>query len=146
MPDHFSPDRATALHASESIPLVDQKILREISWGAAGTTEVSQSGTSLLNRAAKHITNCLSKDRVARQRNPTCRAIWMNSRHEQGFGGINVSDTDDDPAIHDETLHRQSAVVRQSVQVLPIKIAPQGFGTQRSEQRVALCRALTPVQ
>lgn len=146
MPDHFSPDRATALHASESVPLVDQKILREISWGAACTAEVSQSGASLLNRAVKHITNCRGKGRISRQRNLAGRPIWMNPRHEQGLGGINVSDTHDDPAVHDETLHRQSAVVCELVQVLPVKIIPQGFGTQRSEQRVALGWPLTPVQ
>ena len=112
----------------------------EIPGLAVPADKISKGSTALLYSRSKHLLYALRKALVARRGNPAGRAGRANAGQEQRFIGVNITNTDDHPGVHDEVLYRPPAPARAAIEQLAVKLGRQRLRTQIGQQRMALAR------
>ena len=77
-------------------------------------------------------------------RNFARRASGMYAGTKQGFGRINIANTNHNTAVHDELLDANTAALRDSVQICSIKARGQWLWPKRVEKRMRRLRSRDP--
>ena len=84
--------------------IIDVKGLFEIAGFATFVKEVAQSGAAHFDGGGEHFLNGFDEFYKAGEADLSCGERGADAGHEKRFTGVDVADTHDDMAVHDEAL------------------------------------------
>src|SRR6185312_6054860 len=116
---HDLPDRRAAHATRFAGATIHVQLAEEITRCTIGTEEVAQGGAPALNCQGEDALHLQREPHVARARNGTSGAAWVDAGGEQGLAGVDIAHADHHRVVHQEQLHRCGAAARQ----LPQQVA-----------------------
>ena len=130
-PDFFQ--QRLAAVAGLTSPTVNQQLLCEVAWLAIAADKVAQCCTTALNGAPQDFFDLLHQQAtlIHRQRLPGSQRMY--SCRKQRFIGVDIADTDNKMAIHDQGFDGLFAVFQLAVQVSGREIPAEWFRSKTSQ-------------
>jgi len=108
--------------------------------------KISQCGASHLNRFSKNLANGKDEIVIPRRGDSSRPHRRSNTCTKQGFVGVYIADSNNDPPVHDKVLHRQSASAGLFLKIGAGESLCEGFNSELCQQPVSLRRPFMPVQ
>ena len=118
--------------------VVDPVALLEIPGVAVGADEVAQGRAAGADRCAQGVLDRGSELGAALERELSRRGARMDAGEEQALVRVDVADTDDAPAVHQERLDAGAVRPRELVQPRRMQRARQRLDAKVHEQRMRI--------
>jgi hypothetical protein len=128
LPDLF--DICTTFSARLPGPAINPILLLEISGIAIAANEIAQAAATCFYRAPEGFLDCPRQSRASSRSNPAGSDGGMNASKKERFVCVNVSDTDDNAAVHQYLFNAGATVSGFSVQQLAVECFGKGLGSQ----------------
>jgi gamma-glutamyltranspeptidase/glutathione hydrolase len=116
--DHGPANRCVADRARFPRTVVYTQLIAKISRATVTSDEIPQGGPTQRDRVIQRRPDLIGETAITEPADPPRRPRRMDPRSEQRFTRVDVSDSYDDPAIHNKILHRQLAFACPLVQVI----------------------------
>src|ERR1700680_2052454 len=136
LPD--APYHGTADTAGPASAFINIKSLAKISGIAVGADVVAQRGAAGANGRIQRRAHRASQASAIGTRQATRSAPGTDAGAEQGFAGVDVADSGDQPPVHQHLLDGGATAARDAMQILGIEFGFQRLGRQRAQQFVLL--------
>ena len=126
----------TAMSAFFTCSTIYQKLLCKITGLTTDAGKVTQGGATFIDRQRQRELYRIDQFLHARQRDISSFAFWVYPGTKQRFTGVDITDPDQDMAVHDQRLDRTLPLVCFFMQVPGIEIIFQRFRAQRADELV----------
>lgn len=131
MAAHRSAAAATRL----AFACIDEILLLEVAGGPVGTDEITQTAATGGNGFGERGADFRAEPMAAFRPQTSGFGQRMDARPEQAFRGVDVADTDNHMAVHDEALDRAARATGGVVQPLAVEGVAQRLDAEAGEQR-----------
>lgn len=134
LPDLF--DICTTFPARLPGPAINPILLLEISGIAVAANEIAQAAAACFYRAPEGFLDCLRQSRASSRSNPAGSVGGINTGKKERFVCVNVSDADDNAAVHQYLFNAGATVSGFAIKQLAVERFGKGFGSQVRQQGV----------
>ncbi len=84
---------------------IDIELLFKVAWFAIGGEEIFEGGAALLNGCCQHFFDVVDKGLKLSGREGLWQGGGMNAAEKEGFIGVDIADTHNDLAVHDQRFN-----------------------------------------
>ena len=120
-------DGISALLARLTGPSVNHQLLRKVAGIAGFIHEITQCRSTSLDCVAEHFFDLVDQGFETCERYAVAGTSRMNAGGKERFGGVDVTDTDDDLAVHDQAFDRCSMGSGDSIEIIAAECIRKRF-------------------